>query len=468
MDLPSKDVLARMPLAEAVLLLWRWVTCEERLAGLWDRFRGRCYERIISFSLMVHLIADALLQYQGSGRRSFEKNIESGQLEATLQAAYGKLRRLPIPLSQAFLEEGTAALREAFPVWAEWELPKSLRGLRVVILDGKAIKRVAKRLKLLRGIPGGLLGGRALVAIDWSTGLAVAMHADADGDANEVRFMPELVPVVQRTVCGPRLWLADRGFCDLDQPARFTVEPGDHFLVRYHPKVPFYADPARPERQGRTEDGLAYVEQWGWLGSPRNKRRRYLRMIRLLRPGAEDVILVTDLLDADEYPAEDLLWLYSERWGIEEVFQKVTEVFGLQGLIGGMPPACIFQFAFCLLLYNMVQVVRGYIAEGQDREPEEISGEKLFDDVEQQLIAWNVIFEPQVTLDYFELLPDAAALQARLRELLGCAWSNTWLKSPPQAHHGKTPRKRTRSHSSVYRILQAHCRPKTRQTPRAP
>lgn len=467
MDRPSEEVLARMPLAEAVLLLWRWVTCEERLESLWDRFRGRCYEKIISFSLMVHLIADALLQYGGSGRRSFEKNIESGQLEATLPAAYGKLRRLPIPLSEACLAECTAALTEAFPAWAEWELPKSLRGLRVVILDGKAIKRVAKRLKLLRGIPGGLLGGRALVAIDWSTGLAVAMHADPDGDANDVRFVPELVPVVRQHVSGPRLWLADRAFCDLDQPARFTAEPGDHFLVRYHPKVKFHPDPAKPQRRGRTEKGLACVEQWGWLGSQRDKRRRYVREIRLVRPGDEDLILVTDLLDADAYPAEDLLWLYSERWGIEEAFQKVTEVFGLQGLIGSTPGACVFQFAFCLLLYNMIQVVRGYIAQGQDREPEEISAEKLFDDVERELIAWNVMFDRQVTIDYFQPLT-AAALQARLRALLGSAWSDTWIKSPPQERHGKTPRKRTRSHNSVYRILQAHCRRKTRQTSRPP
>jgi len=91
----------------------------------------------------------------------------------------------------------------------------------------------------------------------------------------------------------------------------------------------------------------------------------------LLRP-QDDVILVTDLLDADAYPAQDLLWLYSERWGIERMFQQVTEVFGLQGLIGGTPQACIFQFAFCLLLYNMIQVVRGYLAAGQYRQPEEI------------------------------------------------------------------------------------------------
>jgi hypothetical protein len=467
MDCPSKDVLARMPLAEAVLWLWRWVTCEERLQSLWDRFRGRCYKRVLSFSVMVHVIADALLQYEGSGRQSFEKNRQDGQLEASVQAAYRKLGRLPIPLSEAFLAEGTAALTEAFPPWAERELPDSLDGFQVVILDGKAIKRVAKRLKLLRGIPGGLLGGKALVALNWSRGLALAMRAYPDGEANEVRFVPELMPVVRGWVTGPRLWMADRAFCDLEQPARFTAQAGDHFLVRYHPKVKFYPDPEKPERRGNTAKGQIYVEQWGWLGGPSDPRRRYVRRIRLLRP-QDEFILVTDLLDADTYPAQDLLWLYSERWGIERMFQQVTEVFGLQGLIGGTPQACIFQFAFCLLLYNMIQVVRGYIAAGQYRQPDEVSTEKLFEDVQRQLIAWDVMFPPQVTLDYFQQRPGLEALRARLRILLYSAWSDTWLKSPPQSHHSKTPRKRTRTHHSVYRILQDHCRQKSQPTARAP
>ena len=457
MDRPSQEMLARMPLAEAVLSLWRWVTNSERLQRMWDHHRGRCYELIISFPVMVHLIADALLQYDGSGRRSFEKNIENGELEASVQAAYKKLGRLPIPLSQALLAVCTAALSEAFPPWAQWQLPKSLHGFRVVILDGKAIKRVAKRLKSLRGIPGGLLGGRALVAIDWTTGLAAAMHADPDGDANDVRFVPDLVPVVRVHLVGPRLWLADSGFCDLEQPGRFTAEDGDHFLVRYHPKVKFHLDAKTRQRKGKDEKGRTYVETWGWLGGERDKRRRYVRMIRLQRPENKDVVLVTDLLDADIYPAEDLLWLYAERWGIEKVFQTVTEVFGLKGLIGGTPQACIFQFAFCLLLYNMIQVVRGYIAQAQDREPDEISTEKLFDDVERQLIAWNVMFDPQVTLSYFEGLPDLPSLQTRLQKLLGSTWSDTWLKSPAQQHHGKTPTKPARTHNSVYRILEAHC-----------
>ena len=123
------------------------------MQSLWNQHRGRCYEKIISFSLIVHLIADALLKYNGSGRRAFEKAIENEELDASIQAAFKKLGRLPVPLSQAFLSDCTAALREAFPEWAEWQTPKSLRGFRVITLDGKAIKRVAKRLKPLQGIP---------------------------------------------------------------------------------------------------------------------------------------------------------------------------------------------------------------------------------------------------------------------------------------------------------------------------
>jgi hypothetical protein len=468
MDCPSQEMLARMPLAEAVLLLWRWVASEERLQGVWDRHRGRCYELVISFPVIVHLIADALLLYKGSGRRSFEKNIEKGELEASVQAAYKKLGRLPIPLSQALLAECTAALTEAFPQWAQYQLPKSLRGFRVVVLDGKALKRVAKRLKGLRGIPGGLLGGRALVAIDWTTGLAVGMHAHPDGDANDVRFVPDLVPVVRVHLMGPRLWVADSAFCDLEQPRRFTAEDGDHFLVRYHPKVKFHLDVKTPQRKGKDERGRTYVETWGWLGSERDKRRRYVRMIRIHRAEKKDVVLVTDLLDSDVYPAEDVLWLYAERWSIEKVFQIVTEAFGLMRLIGGTPEACIYQFAFCLLLYNMIQVIRGYVAQSQDLEPEEISTEKLFDDVEQQLIAWNVMFDPQVTINYFERMPNLRSLHARLRKLLSSTWSDTWIKSPPQERHGKTPTKPARTHNSVYRILQSHCRRNSKRMARVP
>jgi hypothetical protein len=347
MDEKTKAMVARMPLAEAMLWLWRWIAGEERLVRIWKGHRGRCYQKKISFPLLVQLIGDALLQYEGSGRRSFEKSAERGELSATIQAAYRKLGRLPLPLSEAFLADGAGLLRGIFPRTARRKLPRSLNRFQVVILDGKSIKNVARRLAALRKASGGLLGGRALVALDWRTGLAIAMRVHPDGHANEVALVGELVPEVRKLIAGARLWLVDRAFCDLTQPARFR-ERGDHYLVRYHPKVKFYADPERPARTGCDPQGRTYTEQWGWLGGPQDARRQEVRLITLPKVtdgGKKDLVLVTDLLDGDEYPAADLLALYAERWGIENMFQQVTEVFGLTALIGGTPQACLFQLS---------------------------------------------------------------------------------------------------------------------------
>jgi DDE family transposase len=459
MDRPSLEMLARMPLAEAVLLLWRWMADEESLQSVFQRSRGRCYEKLISFGLLVRLIADALLQYGGSARQSFQRATERCELPASVRAAYGKLSRLPIALSMAFLSSCSDRVRALYPEEARTALPKSLAGFQVVVFDGKAIKRVAKRLKFLRGIAGGLLGGRALVALDLARGLAVTLQAHPDGDANEVRFVPELLPEVRQRVAGVRLWMGDRAFCDLVNAARL-VEQGDHFVVRYHPKVPFYPDAARGQREGSDRQGRRYVEQWGWLGSPKNRQRRYVRMITLYRPGEENVILVTDLLDGQEYPADDLLDLYLMRWGIERMFQQVTEVFGLQGLIGGTPQATVFQFAFCLVLYNLIQLVRAYVAAAAQRERETISTENLFEDVRRELIAWNVMMEPEVTVAYFDSEGPWtwSRVKKRLQRLLGSVWTERWIKAAAPHRRPVQSAPPARTHGSVYRILEEHRR----------
>jgi hypothetical protein len=126
----TKAMLVRMPFAEAILWLWRWIIDDERMMSVWDAHRGRCYQEVISFPVILRRMADALLQYSGSGRRSFEKGRERGELEASIQAAFGKLRRIPLPLSEAFLAEAADTLRALFPRKARRKLPKSLNRFR--------------------------------------------------------------------------------------------------------------------------------------------------------------------------------------------------------------------------------------------------------------------------------------------------------------------------------------------------
>ena len=83
------------------------------------------------------------------------------------------------------------------------------------------------------------------------------------------------------------------------------------------------------------------------------------------------------------------------------MFQKGTEVFGRERLIGGTPQANLFHVAFCLVLYNLLQVVRGYVAEAEQREAETIAVEKRFGDVTDELTAWNKGIAPATTLAWF-------------------------------------------------------------------
>jgi hypothetical protein len=82
----ARDVLTRLPLAEAVLSIWRWVADPLFLLSVFARHGGAGYEKEISFGVLVQLIADALLEHQGSGRKSFARGREQGLLTASAQA----------------------------------------------------------------------------------------------------------------------------------------------------------------------------------------------------------------------------------------------------------------------------------------------------------------------------------------------------------------------------------------------
>lgn len=453
----AREVANQLPLAEGVLRMFDYIARPDFLEQVFERYRGRSYESAISFPLFVNLIADSLMEHQGNGRQSFVRGIENGDLEASIQAAYGKLRRVPISLSMGLLSEASGRLQELFPASiAANEIPESLQGLEVFFHDGKTIKHVAKRLKILEKLKGKVIGGRLVVTQSFSTGMAVAMGAAEDGESGEQPLVPDVLAQTRAAFPGrSRLHAADRQYCDLVQMERFTAED-DHFLLRWNRKLKFYRDEAWQPLSGVDRHGRKYTEDWGWVGS--GKTRRYVRRIHLHREGGkEDVVLLTDLLEPDKYPADDLLEVYLHRWGIEQMFQKVTEVFHLQTLIGSSPRATVFQASFCFLLYNMIQVTRAYIAEGADREVNTISLELLFYDVRRQLTAWNEVLQPEQTVELLSTTWTPRQMARRLQQLLHGEWSDRWIKSPSNTHKN-VARQRDEypsgGHISVFRIMQ--------------
>ena len=461
-DLPL-DVLAAMvlpsvPLANAILTVWSYLLDPAFLKDFYDRHRGRGYEDILTFPTIVALTRDALVLHKGSALPAIERADEHGEMPTCQEAYYAKLRRIPPELSEAFLGEATqrlAALR--LPQSGDRVLPASLDAFEVIDLDGKQIKGVAKRLGPARGRPGKVIGGKVLVAYLPRTGMAVAMAAERDGEANDIRLMPRAVPLARARTGGPRLWVGDRQFGDLDQPALLS-EGDDHFLLRRSLRLGFAADPGRPARESVDARGLRVIEQWGWIGAvSQGKRRRYVRQIHLIRPGAEDVYLVTDLLDETTYPAADLLEAYRKRWEIERVFQKIVEVFHLEHLIGSSPEATIFQASFCLVLYNLLEVMRQFLAAGQaDMVADEVSMEKLFEDVAKELTALVVLFPSATIAGWFAGEWSREEVTGRLSRLLGGAWKERYRKAINTKPRPKTKKaKCSGAHISVQKLIDA-------------
>jgi hypothetical protein len=139
------------------------------------------------------------------------------------------------------------------------------------------------------------------------------------------------------------------------------------------------------------------------------------------------------------------------------VFQQVTETFSLSHLIGSSPRAVLLQFAYCLLLYNLMQVVKAYVAADGKVLASVVSMFHLFNDVRRELSAWAYHTDgcwPRVRRD-------AAAMRRRLRELLRGSWD-------PVAYtkaSDKKPRPKPKpkpllhgGHSSVQRLLEGNVR----------
>jgi hypothetical protein len=462
MDGFEVELLRRLPLAQAVLRGFGYALDPAALEALFAEHRGRCYQDVFEFSQLVELVLEALTTHQGSGHRAFVAAAQAGTLPVAEQNAYGKLARIPEELSMALVSAGSRRLRELLPAGPVSTLPASLAGLRLVAFDGKKLKNASKRLKALRGQPGKLLGGKLLVALDVAAGAVVAFHADPDGERNDVPLVPPLVERVRELIAEPILWLGDRQFGNLEVPQHLVARGGDHFLVRCPKTLKLSLDPQRPPVQSGDSAGRAVQEEWGWVGAARDSRRRYVRRITLLRPDEEAVILISDLTEARCYAAEDLLAVYLCRWGIERVFQEVTEVFDLQRLIGSTPRAMIFQAGLCFVLYNLIQVVRAYVAADGAEPRAQVSSEKLFWAVRDQMGAWRQLGRSELTTLLACGGPDAtaAAMQAWLGQTLRGTWRATYRKAPPKRKPTGSPKpakvpRGHGGHSSTWRILQA-------------
>jgi hypothetical protein len=456
MDAFERELMRRSPLAACVLEVCDFIFDDQLLSSIWERHRGRCYEDVLRFPDFLRLMRDALIRYGGSAHKLYLE-LESCDAHPVDESNfYRKLSHTPVELSRALLRQCTAKLSELLPE-AVVELPGCFDGFEVIAGDGKAIKKVAKRLTPTRGFVGKLLGAKALVALDLRRGLAIAMSDSLDGMSNDVPLVPLLMPQVYEVVKQrPLLSVWDRAFDDVRTLGHLSQRPGDGFVVRLkQSQTPFAVESTVETRDAQ---GRRVLDEVGMLGrGPKAMRVRRITLFRRESEGEEDVVLLSNLLDRKSYGAADLLELYRFRWDIEQVFQQVTETFGLSHLIGCRPQAVLLQFAFCLLLYNLMQVIKAYVADDGRVLASTVSMYYLFDDVRTELVAWAYHTDGR----WLPTRRSAADLRRHLRSLLKGSWNPIrYAKQPDTKPRPKPPRKRWLhgGHTSVQRALEGRAK----------
>jgi hypothetical protein len=448
------EVCRRLPLAHAVVRLLNFAMADDLLDDVFEQYHARSYESTIRFPQLVKLLAEGLFGQQRSAHQTFQRAIDEGEVDASIQAIYGKLRRVPASLSLGLFAASAAQLRSVVPATIAHPLPDSLKEFWGLAFDGKKLKHVLRRLKPLRGLKGNIFGGKLLVVQDMATAQAVAVEAALDGETGDNPLVPGAIARVRSLPCSkPRLWVADRAFCEY-KTLPLLAEHSDFFVVRYIASCKFHVDSTVPARTGIDKEGRCYREEWGWLGPKQNVR---CRKITVTRPGQAPFAVVTNVEDADRYPADDLLALYRRRWGIETMFQQVVQTFDLRRLIGGTAQATIFQAILCFLVYNVTLTIRDFIAQASAKEASKISTRTLFDDVADELKGMLKLVSVDTILETLKAQPmtDAVSLCAYLEKLLADVWCNRWNKAPTR----KQPKERKAraylcgGHSSVDKIL---------------
>ncbi|MEZ6140852.1 MAG: IS4 family transposase [Zavarzinella sp.] len=383
----ASEALSRLPLAEAAFLMLDDIFQNNTLEAIYQSNRGRTYTRILTFSSFFQLLRDSLISPDHSARARLIDASEKGELPTSLKAFYDKLAHMPPEVGAGLLSHSCRAISKLLPRKMTSKLPKSLCKLTVVAVDGKVIKHTMRRLLPLRiskQNASKLLGGKALVAVNLSTGLVMEMASELDGEASETRL---LAPLLQQLKdhCGEKLIVADRCYGFYKHIAMIK-DDGCHFVLRVASITQFIQDPEKPARIGKDRYGRKLIEEHGWITSQKNTKLIAVRRLSIIRDKVQ-IQLLTDLTDSKRYPADDIAEIYRYRWDIERVYATITKVFQLRHLIGTSPEAGLIQASLCLILFNITEAIKWHISVGNGKKIDEVSGEMLWRDIRDEVMA---------------------------------------------------------------------------------
>jgi hypothetical protein len=365
------------------------------------------YEGELLFSSVVDLLALVVWRQKKSVGEAYKHAQE--KFEVSVRSVYNKLNGTEMAVCRELVRRPAQQLSEV--VDALHGRPPKLRGYRTRIIDGNKLTSTDHRLKPLRKTKSGPLPGMALAVLDPDRMLIVDLFCCEDGEAQERRIFPEVIP----SATLGELWIADRNFCTTGFLFGLAGQRAC-FVIRQHASTLSWEKETRQKKIGSCETGTIY-EQILHLQQGDDTllvRRVTIKLNKPTESGETEIHLLTNLprRDADDRKVAEL---YLTRWTIENAFQEIEQ--GLRSEINtlGYPGAALLGFAIAVVTYNAISAAKWAIEREHDKaQREELSGYYLASIVSSDYGGMMIALpEKQWTKRFAALSPRQLANQLR-------------------------------------------------------
>ena len=258
------------------------------------------------------------------------------------------------------------------------------KGRRVALVDGSTVSmpdtvanQAAFPQSRSQGVGLGFPVARIVAVISLATGVVrdLAMGPYTGKETGETALFRTLWGGLEpgEIALGDRYFASYFGIAGLSQR-------GVDGLFRMHQRRKF--DFRRGRRLGIEDHVVTWTkpERPGWMDEetyaqvPGELAVRELR-ITVRQPGfrVNELVLVTTLTDAVEYPKEDVAALFLERWNIELYLRSIKDVLGMDVLRCKSPEMVEKEVWMHPLAYNLIRGVMAEAAEAHDEQPRHLS-----------------------------------------------------------------------------------------------
>lgn len=448
LDAVLEKFIRRSPVTVMMRAVLENVLAPDAIDEVFERVAERQYVRELLFSSVVDLVGLVVGRTYPSIHAAYQR--VKATLPVSLASVYNKINATE-PAVIAELVRHTAERMGGVIDHMGGQIPALVPGYRVRLLDGNHFASTERRLEPLRGSRAGPLPGFAIVVLDPERMLATDMIPCEDAHAQERSLSPSILALA----AAKDVWVGDRNFCTTTLLMGFASR-GAFFAIRHHAGMTLTSTGTRRAR-GRTETGEVYEEGVTLTdsdGATLRLRRVTVRLDKKTRDGDLEVAILTNL-PVKVASALTVANLYRNRWTLESMFLKMTQI--LEGEIGalGYPGAALLGFGVALVSYNIYSTVQAALrAEfGVEKVQQDVSGYYIADEVQSTMRGMEVAVEPILWQAFQTMSPKELA-----RDLRRCARHvslELYKKHPRGPKKAPTPRTKyaDQPHVSTARLL---------------